>query len=100
QGTATAQLSGVLTLAGTTHTVRSEERRVGKERITGSGGFDKEGVGTVVLSGANTNDYTGLTAVQAGTLELRDANALGATGVGNGTTVSGATLNVNGVTRL
>src|SRR6185503_11995460 len=61
-----------------------------------AGGFTKSGSGTVTISGANTNDYTGTTAVTGGTLTVSDANGLGATGA-NDTTVANATLNINGV---
>ena len=62
--------------------------------IAGTGTLDKTGTGTLILDGVNT--YTGLTTVQAGTLELTDANALG--GTGSGTVVqSGATLEVSSI---
>ncbi len=62
--------------------------------MAGSGTFDKTGTGTLILDGVNT--YTGLTTVQAGTLEVTDANALG--GTGSGTVVqSGATLEVSSI---
>ena len=62
--------------------------------MAGSGTFDKTGTGTLILDGVNT--YTGLTTVQAGTLEVTDANALG--GTGSGTLVqSGATLEISSI---
>ncbi len=62
--------------------------------IAGTGTLDKTGTGTLILDGVNT--YTGLTTVQAGTLEVTDANALG--GTGSGTVVqSGATLEVSSI---
>ena len=62
--------------------------------MAGSGTFDKTGTGTLILDGVNT--YTGLTTVQAGTLEVTDANALG--GTGSGTVVqSGATLEISSI---
>lgn len=55
----------------------------------GSSGLTKLGAGTLILSGSNS--YTGSTAISAGVLEARHANALGTTAAG--TTVSdGATL--------
>ena len=67
--------------------------------MTGSGGFGKTGAGTLVISGANANDYTGTTAISNGTLTVSDANALGSTAAGtDNTTVTGGTLNINGVT--
>lgn len=61
--------------------------------ISGDGDLEKTGSGTFVLSGSNT--YTGSTTVSAGTLEARNAAALGT--IGSGTTVSsGAALAVQG----
>lgn len=63
-------------------------------------GFIKDGAGAMVLSSAST--YTGATTVNAGTLTLGDARALGGTGTSlasgaGGTTVNaGATLDLNG----
>ncbi|WP_181431424.1 beta strand repeat-containing protein, partial [Paraburkholderia silvatlantica] len=50
-------------------------------QLTGSGGIDKDDLGTLVLAGANT--YTGGTTISAGTLQL-----------GNGTTNGSITGNV------
>ena len=55
----------------------------------------KNGTGTWVLSGTNT--YDGATTVNAGTLKLGSAGALG-TVVGGTTVASGATLDLNGQT--
>src|SRR5439155_11731796 len=41
------------------------------------GGFTKTGSGTLVLSGAATSTYTGLTSVEQGTLELASIQRLG-----------------------
>src|SRR5439155_1674855 len=100
QGTATAQQIGRATRRERAHTVATAEPLKLAGKITGSGGLDKAGVRTGSLSGANTKDDTGYATGRRGTRELRDGNALGASRVGNGTTVSGATLNVNGVTTL
>ncbi|GHT90648.1 hypothetical protein FACS1894101_3310 [Betaproteobacteria bacterium] len=54
--------------------------------ITGSGGIDKQGDGTLTLNG--TNDYSGGTTVSAGTLSIGDDN-----NIGSGTnTLAGGTL--------
>jgi autotransporter-associated beta strand protein len=59
--------------------------------LAGAGGLTKAGPGTLVLSGANS--YSGLTAVNGGTLSIQANTALGASGVGNETLVAdGATL--------
>lgn len=66
--------------------------------------LNKTGAGTVILSGANT--HTGGTAVQAGTLVAKNANALGMSGatsvsagtlvIATGVTLANANLNVSG----
>ncbi|MCS7304664.1 MAG: autotransporter-associated beta strand repeat-containing protein, partial [Thermoguttaceae bacterium] len=53
----------------------------------------KSGLGTLILSAANT--YAGTTTVQAGTLQLGHNNALGSTAAGT-TVQTGATLEING----
>jgi filamentous hemagglutinin family protein len=62
--------------------------------IGGAGGLTQQGAGTVTLSQVNT--YTGVTAVNAGTLVASNASALGTT-AGGTTVASGATLNINNV---
>lgn len=54
--------------------------------IEGTAGLTKSGSGTLTLSGVNT--YSGTTSISAGFLAITSNNALGATGAGNGTTVS------------
>jgi len=62
--------------------------------ISGTGGVSMDGTGTLALSGANT--YSGATAVNSGTLEMRSTGALG---TGGATTVAnGATLALNNAT--
>ena len=63
--------------------------------IGGAGALTKDGSGTLTLSGANT--YSGDTAVNAGTLQLGSATALGTT-TGSTTIASGAVLDLNGQT--
>src|SRR5262249_51697645 len=63
--------------------------------LAGSGGLVKTGGGTLVLSAANT--YTGVTAINAGTLQIRTDTALGAIGAGHESTVAdGGSLALNG----
>ena len=52
--------------AGGTNTVNFQ----GASVISGSGGINKTGAGTMVLAGGNANTYTGLTTVTAGQLTL------------------------------
>ncbi|CAD6879055.1 hypothetical protein [Methylomonas albis] len=61
--------------------------------ISGDGDLQKTGSGTFALSGSNT--YTGSTTVSAGTLEAKNAAALGTIGVGT-TVSSGAALAIQG----
>jgi autotransporter-associated beta strand protein len=80
---------GTLTLAVSTGTSTINTTNIAANIsavVAGSGGIVKAGAGTLFLSGANT--YTGVTRVTAATLEVTTANALGATGSGNGTVVS------------
>ena len=63
--------------------------------LGGGGGLTKATAGTVVLGGNNT--YTGQTSVNAGILNVRGTNGLGANGPGNETFVaSGAQLQTQG----
>ena len=62
--------------------------------ITGTQPLSKFGAGGVALSGNNAN-FTGRISVQAGSLNVRSANALGASGANSPTEVSqGATLSL------
>lgn len=61
--------------------------------ISGSGSLTKEGAGNLTLSGANS--YSGLTTVNAGTLTVTNAEALG-TGAGGTVVASGASLHLLG----
>src|SRR5581483_10133998 len=61
------------------------------QALSGSGGLNKLGAGTLTLTAANS--YTGPTTVTAGTLTIASTGGLGDNSV---TANSGATLNVNG----
>ena len=63
--------------------------------ISGNGGFVTRGAGLTTLSGNNT--FTGPVHVEAGTLQLNSAGALGATS-GPATVDAGAVLSLNGIT--
>ncbi len=73
--------------------------------ISGTGNVVKSGTGAVTLSGTNT--FSGLTDVQAGTLQISNASALGTTAGAtqvasnaqlqlNAVTVTGETITING----
>jgi len=56
--------------------------------ISGGNGITKQGSGTGVLTLAGNNSYTGVTAINVGVISISNNNALGSTGVGNGTTLA------------
>jgi autotransporter-associated beta strand protein len=94
-GTTTVTVVGGVSPGSTTVNNSTKTYSIGGAAIGGSGGLVKSGTGVLTLSGSNT--YTGATTISAGTLKLGNANALGATGTGNGTVIqSGAALDVNG----
>src|SRR5579883_358991 len=66
--------------------------------IAGSGNLTQAGAGTSILTGSNS--YTGSTSVNAGTLSLASAGALGtnATGTSGVTVGSSGTLGISGIT--
>ncbi|OWY58541.1 hypothetical protein B7486_79410, partial [cyanobacterium TDX16] len=64
---------------------------------TGTGALTKDGVGTVTLSAANI--YDGATTVSVGTLNVRNASALGTT-VGGTTVATGAALSIENSTTV
>ena len=65
--------------------------------ISGGTGLIKEGTGALALAGAN--DYTGTTAVNAGTLALANGSGLGSTAAGT-TVASGAQLRLSADTSV
>lgn len=92
----TASATRNLNLNGTTPTISTAASVTASitAPITGSAGLAKTGSGALSLSGSNS--YTGVTAINVGSLQAGHANALGSTGAGNGTTVSsGAELFVS-----
>jgi len=89
-----ASLTGTVTLTGTgTVSADATKSLVLVGVITGSGALTKTGAGTVAITGAN--DFSGLTTVSAGTLNLGNASALGSTAAGTTVNATG-TLDLNG----
>ena len=91
-GTVTSNAAGALTLTAggdNTSTLFSGVIQNG----SGTMSFTKTGTGTLTFSGVNT--YSGLTTVNAGTLNVQSASALGTT-AGGTTVASGATLQLQG----
>ncbi len=91
-------VGNVLTLAGAGASIAVNNLGIGKTAtisavIGGTTAWSKAGIGTLVLSGANS--FTGATTISAGTLQMSGAGTLGAPG----TTVlvnPGALLDLNG----
>jgi autotransporter-associated beta strand protein len=62
----------------------------GTGKLSGGGSLSKQGAGTVILANSTPNDYAGITAVSAGTLQVGNGGtdgSLGAGGVLNNATV-------------
>lgn len=90
----TASLAGNINLA-TASSIGNTGSLTLSGVISGTAALTKIGSGTLILSG--TNKYTGSTSVNAGTLSLANASALGVTT--NAVTVNGSSvLNINNVT--
>jgi autotransporter-associated beta strand protein len=89
--------NGTINLAGTTPSFNIETDLtlyVGST-LSGSAGLIKSGSGSLALSGGNT--YTGTTTINSGFVFISAADALGATGSSNGTTVANtANLQLSG----
>ncbi len=71
-----ANLSGNITLNNTTFVVTNNVTATNSGILSGGGGVQKIGAGTLVLSGANT--YTGSTSISNGTISVSADNNLGA----------------------
>jgi autotransporter-associated beta strand protein len=79
-----ATLSGAITVNNATWDIDTGDTLTISGTVSGNGGVNKNGSGTLILSGSNT--YVGATTVNAGTLNAAHANALG----------SNTTVQVNG----
>lgn len=85
---------GSLTLTTASISVAATSSANIAQAVAGAAGLAKSG-GLLILSG--NNSYTGLTTVSSGVLNIRNDNALGASGSGNDTRiVSGAALELQG----
>jgi autotransporter-associated beta strand protein len=85
-------ISGIVSPASTTVN-SSGDYTFQSGTLAGDGGITKSGTGKLTLSAANT--FTGEVVVNAGTLVVGNANALGATSTGT-RIISGATLEISG----
>jgi len=95
---------GIITLAGTTPGISVAASQIGTigSAISGSAGLRKTSAGTLILSGSN--NYTGGTAINAGTVQVNTGGTLGSTSgvlsMGTGApfvtgTVGNLTVNAN-----
>ena len=68
--------------------------------LTNTGGITKAGPGTLILSGASANTYSGATAVSAGTLKLSKSSGVNAVAGSSLTINSGGTLLLGGANQI
>lgn len=84
---------GGITLTGSTNALSVNDTVTAtlSAPLAGTAGFAKQGLGTLVLGGANAS-LSGTLAVSAGTLQTASASALGADAAGTTVSVLGGTL--------
>jgi len=86
-------LTGRTTVNNATFDVANGNTSTLSGKITGSGGVTKTGLGTLLLAGADANDFTGASAVNAGTMVLQKSSS-------STVAISGSTIALNGGTLL
>jgi len=86
-------LTGQTTVNNATFDVASGNTNTISGKITGTGGVTKTGLGMLLLSGGDPNDFTGASAVHAGTLKLQKSSA-------SLVAISGSTIALHGGTLL
>ena len=86
-------LTGRTTVNNATFDVANGNTSTLSGKMTGSGGVTKTGLGTLLLAGADANDFTGASAVNAGTLVLQKSSS-------STVAISGSTIALNGGTLL
>jgi len=67
----------------------------GAGKISGATTLTKSGAGTLILANTGLNDYTGLTTINAGTLQVGDGITAGAGLLGGDVVLNGGTLLLN-----
>jgi autotransporter-associated beta strand protein len=85
---ATGSLGGAIINNGTLETNHGANPITLSNNISGSGAYSKSGVGTVILTGANS--YIGTTTINAGILQVGDNGSAGS--LGTGAVVNNGTL--------
>ena len=86
-------LTGQTTVNNATFDVASGNTNTVSGKITGTGGVTKTGLGMLILSGEDPNDFTGASAVHAGILKLQKSSA-------SSVAISGGTIALHGGTLL
>ncbi|HNA21725.1 MAG TPA: autotransporter-associated beta strand repeat-containing protein, partial [Agitococcus sp.] len=76
QGASTGNDLGVVTLQGTGGTLDTTGATIRTAKITGDGSLQKQGSGTLVLTGS-ANDYKGDTTISEGKVQIDSAQGLG-----------------------